>query len=144
VAPEKEARLEELLNGPSIELQISEVPLRDRDLLGSTASTTHCAPYELLTFMSGAFSRSRDAVMQIGQVWDTLLPRLRDVENSLEACRQLASSLDEDPPDDLASQLTVAADTIATDPLSADVRGLDRLESQIEGLRASLNEAVRF
>ena len=69
-------RLRAMLDGASIELASTEVPLAQRTLLGSAEAAQRCSPAELLAGMSGQFEAVKATLVEIGSVWDRLLPRL--------------------------------------------------------------------
>src|SRR5262249_29851603 len=70
-SPRRASELEALVDSPSIELARSQVPLAERDLLGSSEVTVRCTADELLARMSRSFDEVKTAVARFGQAWDT-------------------------------------------------------------------------
>jgi hypothetical protein len=133
--------LQSLLSGPSIELDRSQVPLAERDLLGDSEVAVRCTADALLERMSAAFDGVKTVVAQFGRAWDTLTPRLTTARNALEETRSLALSLGESGRTDLAevsdrlARLTAA---LTSDPLSVAPADADRLVDSLEAIRRDL------
>src|SRR5580704_1732104 len=58
VEPATMTQLDWLVNGPSIELATTDVPLAQRGLFGPTETTMRCSPPELLDRMRTAFDQA--------------------------------------------------------------------------------------
>lgn len=82
-----------LLEGPSIELARSPVPLADRDLLGSSEITCRRTAGELIARMSTAFDEAKTVVSEFAAAWNALTPRLTGARAVLEQTRALALAL---------------------------------------------------
>jgi hypothetical protein len=148
VPASREAELSALLQGPSIALSDTTVPLAERDLLSGSRAVQRCTPDELLTRMSDAFDAAKAVIIGAGDVWDTVVPRLRGARERLALLTELATSLGEQPPSCLAGlsrELEDLSRLVLTDPLSLDrarVDGVDRqLKLAADDLRAP--EALR-
>jgi len=126
--------LRSLLEGPSIELSSSDVPLAERELLGGAKVARRCSPDELLAGMSTSFDDVKTVVSRIGAAWETLLPKLDVARLSLQEIRRLGEELGECGRRDVESAtqtLAAVSASVAADPLS--VRA-DEVDGLIDGL----------
>lgn len=151
----KVQEIEQLLNGPSIQLATVQTPLAHRGLLTAAETTNAIAPDELLAAMTDAFQVARDAVLVVDEAWLRLEPALARAEVEIVSLQKLADSLGQGS----LSELVVAQNSIATlrsridsDPLgvSADFHreiqplltrvkiNLDRLVQQQTQIRENL------
>jgi hypothetical protein len=133
--------LRALLDGPSIELASSDVPLAERKLLGSPQTADRCSPDELLSSMSAAFDEVKTVVSRIGGAWETLIPKLAAAGRLLQEASRLAEELGESARRDLESvqqELTALNAAISTDPLSVDAGDVDRLTQSLRVIRDDL------
>ncbi len=94
-SPRRANELQSFISGPSIELARSQVPLAERDLLGSSEVTVRCTAGELLERMSRAFDDVKTVVAEFGRAWDALTPRLTAARGVLDQTQALAASLGE-------------------------------------------------
>jgi hypothetical protein len=134
-SPWRANELRSLLDGESIELTRSDVPLAERDLLGSSEVTVHCTAEELLERMSLAFDQVKTVVARFGDAWNALTPRVTAAQTALDEAQELAAGLDERHRRDLDEAAPAVAGLVtaaSVDPLSTAPRDLDRL---IESLR---------
>jgi hypothetical protein len=134
--------LRALLEGPSIELSNSEVPLADRDLLGSLEVAERCSPDQLLVNMSRAFDEVKTVVSGIGAAWETLIPRLDAARRLLVETTQLAQSLGDPAGSDLESAtrtLSALSAALTTDPLSVAPGDIEALVRALEVIRGDLD-----
>jgi len=134
-SPWRANELRSLLDGESIELTRSEVPLAERDLLGSSEVTVRCTAEELLERMSLVFDEVKTAVARFGDSWSALAPRVTAAQTALDEAQELAAGLGERHRRDLdeaARAVTRLATAASADPLSTAPRDLDRL---IDSLR---------
>jgi hypothetical protein len=139
-------RLQALLRGGSIELDGSEVPLAERQLLGSTRARRTCTPSELLEAMSGAFDEVKAVISDIGAAWELLIPKLDEARALLRESNELAGRLGESRPAELesaAARLAALGARVTADPLSARAtevdeltRSLQRIHKDLEGVAA--------
>jgi hypothetical protein len=144
-SPWRAGELESLLTGPSIELTRSQVPLAERDLLGSPEVTVRCTPDQLLERMSTAFNEVKIVVAEFGRAWDTLTPRLTAAGAVLKEAETLAASLGESGRTDLvetAGSLSRLSASLSADPLSVDPGDVERLSESLEAIRRDLVAAV--
>jgi hypothetical protein len=136
--------LQGLLEGPSIELDSSEVPLAERELLGAAQLTDHCSPDQLLASMSTAFDDVKTVITGIGGAWEKLIPQLERARHLLRETSLLAEDLGEAGRGDLRSAtetLNRLSAAITTDPLSVHAGEVDELLRTVEALRRDV-EAV--
>ena len=143
-SPRRADEVRSLISGPSIELARSQVPLAERDLLGSSEVTLRCTPDELLARMSRAFDGVNAAVAEIGDAWNTLTPRLSAARSVLEQSQALAASLGDGRTDlgEAADRLTRLTAALASDPLSVAPTDLDRLTDSLDAIRRDLEATV--
>jgi hypothetical protein len=134
-------QLRDQLEGQSIELSASEVPLANRNLLESSEVTQRCTPDELLARMSDAFDEVKTVVAEIGSRWEQLTPRLDAAGRLLAGCTRLVEELGEPGPGELASaglQLSALRKALSQDPLSVAAADIERLAQSLEKLRKDL------
>ena len=93
--PWRSNELRSLLVGQSIELTRSEVPLAERDLLGSSEVTIRCTADELLERMSRAFDEAKTVVAEFGEAWSALTPRVTAAQAALDGAQAIATGLGE-------------------------------------------------
>lgn len=135
-------RLQAMLDGASIELASTEVPLAQRTLLGSADRSQRCSPAELLEAMSDQFETVKATLIEISDVWDRLLPRLDRARGLLGEVRAHAAELDEGRAElePVEQQVEAAGRSVSSDPLRA--RG-DEIDEAIERLEAIRDELQR-
>ncbi|WP_045742935.1 hypothetical protein [Actinoplanes rectilineatus] len=139
--------------GPSITLSTSTVPLAQRGLLGTGQVSTVCSPAELLAAMETAFMTAVDVVTRAGEAWRRMLPVAADAAASLAHARSLTPGAPGPLLREADRLLGIVTRTLATDPLSADVSGLDQVRDLLaradaertsaDELRASLTRRLR-
>jgi hypothetical protein len=137
--------LRSLLSGPSIELTRSEVPLAERDLLGSPEISVRCTASELLERMSSAFDLAKTVVAQFGAASDALMPRLAAARAALDEAQALAGSLEESERSDLeeaSGRLNRLTAALSADPLSVVPAEVDRLVDSLETIRRDLESTA--
>ncbi len=112
-------RLQAMLDGASIELASTEVPLAQRTLLGSADQAQRCSPAELLEAMSEQFEAVKATLIEISSVWDRVLPRLDHARGLLQEARRRAEELGEGGAElePVAQQLQDAGRSVTSDPL---------------------------
>jgi hypothetical protein len=139
--PDQLAELGALLEGPSLAFASTEVPLAQRDLLGTSKATQRCTPDELLARMSGAFDEAKPVVADVGRAWETLGPRLRAARAQLAHCKQLARELDDERGDLEAAEQRLAAlgDALARDPLSIADSDVEDVVQSLQAIRRDLD-----
>jgi hypothetical protein len=133
--------LHALLTEASIELNRTEVPLAERDLLGSPERAVACTPDELLTRMSRAFDQVKTVVASFGRAWETLTPRLTEARAALDQARTLAATIGESGRPDLedaAAKTAATAARLSTDPLSVSPGDVDRLIESLHAIERDL------
>ncbi len=141
---EKTRKVFELLDGASIPLGRSEVPLARRSLLGESGRDLAVTPEALLTQMVTSFEAARDVVTRAGQAWEMMTPVLTEATARVAEMRQKARA-DGGAAADLAAfdaELSSLAERAANDPLGvlgslAMVRStLDELDARLAAERA--------
>ncbi|MGO9890772.1 MAG: hypothetical protein ACLP0L_23130 [Solirubrobacteraceae bacterium] len=140
--PWRANELRSLLDGESIELTRSEVPLAQRDLLGSSEITVRCTPEQLLARMSGAFDEVKTVVAGFGEAWGALTPRVTAAQEALEQTDALAAGLGEAHRrdlDDAARETARLATSASSDPLATAPGELDRLIGSLHEIRRDLD-----
>jgi len=133
--------LRTLISGPSIELARSQVPLAERDLLGSSEVAVRCTADQLLERMSGSFDAVKTVVAQFGRAWEALTPRLTAARGALDQAHALAASLGESGRTDLgeaSDRLTRLSSALTGDPLSVAPGTVDQLIDSLDAIRRDL------
>jgi hypothetical protein len=141
-SPWRTNELRSLLDRKSIELTRSEVPLAERDLLGSSEVTVDCTADELLERMSAAFDEVKTVVARFGDAWGRLTPRVTAAQTALDEGQEVAAGLGERHRRDLeaaAGEVARLATSASADPLSAKPRDLDRLIESLGEIRRDLD-----
>jgi hypothetical protein len=139
--PWRGSDLRSLLDGASIELMRTEVPLAERDLFGSSEITVRCTADELLERMSRAFDEAKTVVARFSETWTALTPRVTSAQAALDEARALAAGLGESHRPDLdeaARAVARAATSASADPLSTAPEDLDRLIGSLREIRHDL------
>jgi hypothetical protein len=140
-SPRRANELEALVTGRSIELTRSQVPLAERDLLGSSEVTVRCTAGELLDRMSRAFDGVKTVVADFGRAWDTFTPRLTAARGVLDETQALAAALGESGRTDLhdaSDRLTRLSAALTGDPLSVAPADVDHVTDSLEAIRHDL------
>jgi hypothetical protein len=147
IRPEQLDTLRDLLEGPSIELSSSAVPMADRALLGTAEMTQRCLPVELLDRMSAAFDRVKTVVGEIGGVWETLVPRLDGARHLLLDTRRLAEALGEPGRADLeqaGQRVGALGAAVTADPLSVASGDVEALVRELQMIRNELESTAEL
>jgi len=140
--PRRANDLRALLEEESIELTRSEIPLAERDLLGTPERTVRCTPHQLLARMSGAFDEVKTVVAAFGHAWDALTPRVTAAQTALGEAQTLADGLGERHRSDLdeaARSVARLAASASADPLSTPDEDLDRVIDWVGEIRRDLD-----
>jgi hypothetical protein len=140
--PRRANDLRALLEVESIELTRSEIPLAERDLLGSSERTVFCTPDQLLERMSRAFDEVKRVVAAFGHAWDALTPLLTAAQTSLGDAQALADGLGERHRHDLDEaerSLAGLAACASADPLSTQPEDLDHVLAALGDIRRDLD-----
>jgi hypothetical protein len=128
-----------MLGGPSIELTGADVPLAERSLLGTSE---RCSPAELLNAMSDQFEGVKATLVQIGEVWERLSPRMDEARALLADARRRSAELGEGEAElaPVAAQVEASGHLVTHDPLRARA---DEIDAATERLRAVRDELER-
>jgi hypothetical protein len=140
--PWRANELRSLLDGESIELTRTEVPLAERDLLGSSEVTVRCSAAELLERMSRAFDEAKAVVARFGEAWEALTPRVTAAQTTLDEAQALAAGLGESHRrdlDDAGRAVARLATSASADPLSTAPEDLDRLIDSLREIHRDLD-----
>jgi hypothetical protein len=147
--------------GSSITLSTATVPLAQRGLLGSGQVVSTCTPAELLAAMESAFNTAVAVVTGAGEAWRRATPAAADAADALLRIRDLTRQTGAGALAAEANRLLDEADrllgdltgVLLSDPLGADLSGLDRVRTLIARadaertsaaeLRASLTQRLR-
>jgi hypothetical protein len=133
-----------LVNGKSITLSTTTVPLAQRGLLGTGQVSTTCSPAELLSAMEAAFATAADVVTRAGDAWQRLLPAAADTAASLDNVRRLTRDAGGSTAtlDEADRRLGAFTATLAADPLGADASALDSVREMIARADAERTSAA--
>jgi hypothetical protein len=137
--------LRAILEGPSIELSSSEVPLAERGLLDGPEAIVRCSPDELLARMSTAFDEVKAAMSEIGGAWEVQLPRLEAARCVLAESTALAAELGESGREDLDQAARALGDlstALLADPLAVAPAEVEVLTSALEAIHADLSAST--
>jgi predicted nucleic acid-binding Zn-ribbon protein len=139
------AELTRLLQGPSVELPVGEVPLERRTLLSATTGE-RLTLRDVVERMTPLYEEAARSVAALDATWSALLSRLESVEADARAVRALVEALGEarETYRALRERLDQATDAVRTDPLGFDPSRLDVLAGEITTLRDTLTEAERL
>lgn len=88
-----EARINDLLNGPSVVLTQEQVALADRGLLDNEQRVVRATPAEVLNQMEQSFIQARDALSAIAEVTSKVGPRLAVLKDKITRLNDWAEAL---------------------------------------------------
>jgi hypothetical protein len=134
------------VQGRSITLSTTTVPLAQRGLLGAGQVHTTCSPAELLSAMEAAFQTAVTVATQAGEVWQKLLPAAADATAAVDNVRVLIR-LHGGPQatiDEADRRLGAFTRTLATDPLSVDERELTTVRDLVARADAERTSAAEL
>ncbi|WP_245974373.1 hypothetical protein [Thermomonospora umbrina] len=142
--------LSALLEGPSVELPLDEIPLEKRTLLGPTSE--RCTLDAAVERMTTVYGEVIDLVSAVNAAWEQLLGPLDEAEEGWREGARLAQSLEtgrDAELDRIGRELAAAGQIVRTDPLAlvrdgrADTSRLDQARADLDKVRAGLAEAAR-
>jgi len=134
------------VQGRSITLSTTIVPLAQRGLLGAGQVHTTCSPAELLSAMEAAFRTAATVATQAGDVWQKLLPAAADATAAVDNVRVLIR-LHGGPQatiDEADRRLGAFTRTLATDPLGVDERELTTVRDLVARADAERTSAAEL
>ena len=137
----KQRELEQLLFGPSIEVEVPELPPAQRTLVSGARTTARVAPEQLLSTMTATFAEVGSAVAVVGRAPTDFADRYDRAEREIARLRAqaaLPSCLLQAPLDALAARLGGLRDEMHTDPLGA----LERMEAEVDQPLAGVSRQV--
>ncbi len=140
-------QLDWLVNGPSIELSKSDVPLEQRGLFGPAETTIRCSPPDLLGRMRAAFDQVVAVIGACSQKWGAVEAKLRPLEDQLAAAQRLADDAGEQHHPELArarSQLASMRAMLACDPLAASDGSVDGLATSLSSVSDDLGRVLQL
>ncbi len=131
-----EARINELLNGPSVVLTQEQVALHDRGLLDDEQRVSRVTPVEMLAQMEQSFAQARDALSAIAEASANVRPRLAALKEETTRLNNLAGELK------VTNTVTIpdvsqALSDVERDPIGSAVE-IGRLEKTVARLRDEL------
>ncbi len=85
--------IDRLLNGQSIKLPDTMVPLQKRGLLSAASQANYISPRALLTSLVGVYTAVRDVIFSIDEIWTVAQPALDLQEKELNQARALLQTL---------------------------------------------------
>jgi hypothetical protein len=91
--PRQAAEIDALLNGPSITLRGTTVPLALRSLVTSAHERNTVTPDALVQGMQRSYADARDAVLAVDDAWNRLLPSFTVRAQAIDEIQQRAASL---------------------------------------------------
>jgi hypothetical protein len=139
--PRHAAELHALLNGQSIELSSSELPVGERALLDPAHTTERCSPRELLARMSATFDEAKSVMGEIGDAWEILIPRIDEARRLLAEATGSADTVGGSAADELepaARAFESLANAVTSDPLSVSTTDIDELARELTAIRDEL------
>lgn len=156
--PAEQAALTELLDGESVQLPAEEVPFHERGLLDEQQTQEHITPAAAVARMAAAYEEATDLIAAAQTAWDTLHPRLGELDALWQEIGTLTETVGSDPAageeedahERLRAQLADVGETVRRDPLSlveegrVDTSALERLHVLLERTRGELRDAVRM
>ena len=131
-----DARINELLNGPSVELTQGQVALQYRGLLDNEQRVSRMTPAAVVAQMEQSFALARDALSAITSAMTSVQPRLAALKDKATRLNSWAESLR------LANSTTLpdvsqAISDVERDPIGSAVQ-IGRLEEAIARRRDEL------
>ena len=138
--------IDQLLNGPSIQLPSRLTPLAQRSLVSAPETAQAITPSVLLEQMANSFEVARAAITAVDTAWSRLEPALGECETQAIALLRRARDLGEaDAPDLIAVRDRVAAlrKRIESDPLGVTSDFNTEVRPLLENASARLNESER-
>ncbi len=145
--PEQLTKLDWLVNGPSIELSKTDVPLSQRGLFGPAETTIRCSPPELLDRMRAAFDQVVAVIGACSMQWRAVEDRLNPLDDRLAEAQHLAEALGESPRPDLErarAELARVRQTAMCDPLAASSGSVDALAATLASVADELRRSVQL
>jgi hypothetical protein len=136
-----------LLGGPSITLTRDDVPIAERELLGSSEAEQRFTPDQLLARMSAAFDQVKAASSAIGQAWDVLLPKLDVARRAAAEATRLAEGLERSDAAGLGeanASLNELAAKVSADPLSTCAEEVEQVSARLTAIVAELERALEL
>ena len=134
LADDDRRRLETLLASPSILVDVEQLPIEQRTLLGPTEKATRITPEQLLAQMDATFQAVRDGVGAVERVWRDIVPRIDTATNALTRLEQTATAHDaaaEPALDSLRDTIRSTETELAEDPLGIDANLSERLDAAV-------------
>jgi hypothetical protein len=143
VTDDEREHLEVLLAGPSILVDVEQLPVEQRTLLGATEKQTWLSPEQLLAQMSATFDTVAEGVAAVEQVWRDIVPRLDAANGALTQLDQTATGLgatDEPSLATLRDAIGAVERTLAEDPLGLGANATAQLDAAVAIAQARVHE----
>ena len=145
--PDPLAKLDWLVNGPSIELSTADIPLAERGLFGPAETTIRCSPPELLDRMRAAFDQVVSVIGTCSQRWSAVDAKLRPLDDQLAEAQRLADAVGERHRPELdraRSQLDGLRRSAMCDPMSTSDTSVDGVAASLASVTADLRRVVQL
>ena len=145
VPPTVLARLDELLEGPSVELP-NPPRIGTPHLTDDAASTVACSIADVLEQMSSDFDVVRELVDAVAYVWGELTDRLHELATSMSDLERQVQTRGVRRPNDLVrltSDLAEAEATALQDPISFETGQMERLAPRGQRVQEMIDQATR-
>jgi hypothetical protein len=131
-----EARINDLLNGPSVVVTQEQVALQDRGLLDDEQRVIRATPAQVLAQMEQSFARARDSLSAITEVITGVRPRLDALKAKTASLDKWAEVL-KVPNTTALPDVSQALSDVERDPIGSAV-DMGRLEETIARRRDEL------
>jgi hypothetical protein len=131
-----EARINDLLNGPSVVVTQEQVALQDRGLLDDVQRVVRATPAQVLAQMEQSFAQARDTLSAIAKVITGVRPRLDALQAKIASLDRWAEVL-KVPNTSALPDVSQALSDVDRDPIGSAV-DIGRLEETIARRRDEL------
>jgi hypothetical protein len=140
-------QLDWLVNGSSIELSRSDVPLAQRGLFGPAETTIRCSPPELLDRMRSAFDQVVAVIGACSQKWNATEATLGPLGEQLAEAERLADAVGDRHRGELdraRSELDRLRQAVMCDPLAATDGSGTALTATLASVAEDLRRSVQL
>jgi hypothetical protein len=133
--------IEFVLRGRSIRLPPVQIPIGQRSLFSAVENVELISPNDLLSAISQAFDKARNAVMAVDQAWKLLHSATDDARLEIAELRKTGAGTNELAAAEAA--LDPLLQKLDTDPLGAQQEFDSIVKPTLEGIRQSTQQAMR-
>jgi hypothetical protein len=141
LSPAKENALREMLTGPAIELERTDVPIHARGLLSSKQTSDRCTADELVAQMAESFKQVQQLLVEVSVAWDDFVMRISTARAALDQKIAEATNVDEQirvELEQLTSRFDALGQALLSDPLSVRADDVTALEDELTALGDAL------